>query len=271
MRETVVDASEVNSEASYNGKRIELESNGNKLIGLLDKPELEDGEKIPLVVIMHGITVSKDFELYKKISDELLAQNVATLRFDFNGHGESDGEDYEMTVPKEIEDARNFYNYATGLDFVSDTLLLGHSQGGLVAGLLAGDLGSEKVPYLIQMAPAAAAKDLPSIGIIAGKQLFDPENPPEKVEFPNNFYVGKKYLETVGKLPVYETAEKYDGKVLLLQGLDDIIVDPSYAEKYNEAYSDSEFHLIDGETHDFSFKIDEALSYIITFINENGK
>ncbi|MGP0689608.1 alpha/beta hydrolase [Priestia aryabhattai] len=271
MKKTVVDASEVNLEASYNEKRIELESNGNKLIGLLDKPELEDWEKVPLVILMHGLSVSKDFELYKRISDELLIQNVATLRFDFNGHGESDGEDYEMTVPKEIEDARTFYDYTTGLDFVSDIVLLGHSQGGLVAGLLAGGLGPEKAPYLIQMAPAAAAKDLPSTGIFAGQKLFDPENRPEKLEFPNTFCVGKEYLETVEKLPIYETAKKYNGKVLLLHGSGDIFVDPSYADKYNEAYSDSEFHLIDGENHNFSFKIDETLNYIITFINKNVK
>lgn len=263
-------STEANHENSYSEERIELECNGNTLVGLLDKPTLAEGEKCPLVIIMHGITASKDDSLYKTISDDILSMNIATLRFDFDGHGESGGNDYDMTVPKEIEDAKTFYNYAKDLDFVSETIFYGHSLGGVVSGMLAGDLGKENVPLLIQMAPAAVAKDLPSTGVFGGHQVFDPdEGLPDTLKLPNDFTLGKKYLETVSTLPIYETASKYDGKVLLLHGSDDQIVPPSYSEKYNETYSHCEFHLIDGETHIFDKSLDESINYINTFIEKN--
>ena len=40
-----------------------------------------------------------------KSVNELQKNGFACIRFDFNGHGESDGEQYNMTVVNEIEDA----------------------------------------------------------------------------------------------------------------------------------------------------------------------
>lgn len=50
-----------------------------------------------------------------------------------------------MTVANEIEDAKKVYEYARSLDFVSDIALLGHSQGGVVASMVAGELGAENI------------------------------------------------------------------------------------------------------------------------------
>ena len=60
------------------------------------------------------------------------------MRFDFNGHGDSDGEFENMTVLNEIEDANAILNYVKTDPHVRNIYLVGHSQGGVVASMLAG-------------------------------------------------------------------------------------------------------------------------------------
>ena len=67
------------------------------------------------------------------------------MKFDFNGHGESEGEFSGMTVPNEIEYAKLVYEYVKSLPFVGDIALTGHSQGGVVASMTAGDFGADGV------------------------------------------------------------------------------------------------------------------------------
>ena len=255
--------------------RLEIPSGGNTLAAVLTTPAgCRDGGKVPLVVIMHGITVHKDWPLYKAISDRLAAEGYATLRFDFDGHGESTGADFEMTVPKEIGDARAVFDCALSLGVASRIAFLGHSQGGLVAGMAAAELGADKVPVLVQMAPAAAAKDLRSDGMFAGRRLFDPADLPDRVALPSGYTVGRGYLETAAALPVYETAATYAGDVLLLQGGADIVVPPAYADRYAEAYKAAarcEYALIPGENHNFSEDQDAAIDRILAFLDSHLK
>ena len=259
-----------NSRGIYSEKTV-IQSGENALSALLEKPEgaCKDSKR-PLVIIMHGITVNKNMGLYRQIADRLLKGGAAVLSFDFNGHGESSGKDYEMTIPKEIEDAAAVYSYAEKLDFVSDIIFLGHSQGGLVAGLAASRLGSGKVPYLIQLAPAAVAKDFRNTGLFGGRKIFDPKHLPEKLTISNNFTIGRNYIETAAAADPYGEAAKYTGKVLLIQGENDIMVPMEYAEKYRKAYKDCSFIAIGGEVHNFSVKTGELLNYIEDFVFAAG-
>ena len=54
-----------------------------------------------------------------------------------------------------IEDAKAVYAYARKLPGVTSIALAGHSQGGVVASMTAGELGTQKVKALVLMAPAA--------------------------------------------------------------------------------------------------------------------
>ena len=118
-------------------KHIELHRAGLTLRGLLTRPH--DGS-CPLVLMLHGFGASMDASggFFQDVSDRLTAAGFATLRLDFNGHGQSEGDFTEMTPFNEIEDAAALLRYAKSLDFVTDIHVLGHSQGGVVAGMLAG-------------------------------------------------------------------------------------------------------------------------------------
>ena len=53
---------------------------------------------MPLAIIMHPITLFKELPLLVKIAGQLRDMGYATLRFDFPGHGESDGALEEITL-----------------------------------------------------------------------------------------------------------------------------------------------------------------------------
>ncbi|MDE6429752.1 MAG: S9 family peptidase [Duncaniella sp.] len=72
------------------------------------------------------------------------------------------------------------------------------------------------------------------------------------------YKLGRKYIESAVNLPIYETAERYTGPVLIIQGTHDRIVPYTYAERYHKGYKDSILKLIPDEDHSFTKNTAEA-------------
>lgn len=66
-----------------------IAGNHGKLAAIIQTPD--SLENYPMVILMHGFSASKDYKLLELIANELEANGIASTRFDFNGHGESDG------------------------------------------------------------------------------------------------------------------------------------------------------------------------------------
>lgn len=219
-----------------------------------------------MVILMHGFMSDKQDRVISAIASRLREMNIAYIRFDFNGHGASDGDFQDMTVLNEIEDAKKVYEYARSLDFVGDIALFGHSQGGVVASMLAGELGSGEIGRLVLMAPATVLKDNALNGIMFNTR-FDPEDLPEYVTVYGH-RVGREYLQTAQTLPIYETALQYGGPVCVIHGKEDNIVPYSYGVRYSDGYQNAELHLLDGEDHAFSHHLDEAADIAVRFLSD---
>lgn len=229
--------------------------------GILQQP---DGvRQCPLVILMHGFMSNKNLEPLKSLAGELEKRGVASLRFDFDGHGKSYGKFRDMTVLTELEDARQVFQYASALPFVTEISLLGHSQGGVVAGMLAGEF-KDKVKALVQLAPAAVLRDDALNGVLMNRH-YDPKNPPEKL-WVFFHWVGKGYFTVAQTLPIYETSALYEGPVCLVHGKQDSIVPYSYSEKYHEVYKNSELHLLEKENHVLSKRRKEVIGIAVDFL-----
>ena len=61
-------------------------------------------DRCPMVILMHGIFSSKDYNPMPALARGLAQAGIASIRFDFNGHGKSEGRMQDMTVEKEIAD-----------------------------------------------------------------------------------------------------------------------------------------------------------------------
>ncbi|MBR2179458.1 MAG: alpha/beta fold hydrolase [Selenomonadaceae bacterium] len=249
-------------------QNISIQGDHGKLAAILQTPDNQS--RYPLVMLLHGFNVSKETKLLQEMAASLEAQGIASIRFDFNGHGKSEGNFLQMTVPNEIEDAKKVFRYARSLPEVTTVSIGGHSQGGLVTAMTAGELGSQ-VKCIALMAPAAILRD----DFVRGKIFdaeFDPKNVPMTVKiFKKKRAVGRNYIKTMMNLPIYETAEKYNGPVCLVHSYSDTVIPYTDSLRFNHIYSNSELHLIEGLDHGFSPNQAEVVKIVTDFFVNHVK
>lgn len=246
-------------------QRLMIPGSHGNLSAVIETPDLRQGQKCPMVMIMHGFMGSKDSPLEKMIAEKLLSAGIASIRFDFNGHGESEGEFIDMTVPNEIEDAIKVHSYVSGLPYVSSIGVTGHSQGGVVASMLAGKLGKKKIRSVVLMAPAAVLRDDAIRGNTMGK-IYDPLNPPEYIEMWNGKKLGRDYMLTAFSLPIYETASAYTGHTCIIHGTGDRVAPYTYGLRFHDIWKGSEYHQLEAEDHGFSKDLDRAATLSADFL-----
>ena len=241
------------------GEVVYIDGDHGRLKGLIQKPELQQGEKCPMVVFCHGFNGTKDGPLFELVADTLQAHGIASIRFDFNGHGESEGEFKDMTVPNEIIDAKKVVEYVRDLSYVSDLAIVGHSQGGVVASMTAGELSAElgepAFRTVVLMAPAAVLRDDAIRGSVMGT-TFDPFDPGEYVEmWGGALKLGGNYIRAAFSLPIYETAAKYQGPALIIHGNGDRVVPYTYGERFHQIWPKSELVIQEYFDHGYSQNI----------------
>jgi len=229
---------------------LSLQGAKGKLVATLQMPKIEKGKKVRMVIICHGFGADKDRPLLRTIADRLQEAGIASIRFDFNGCGKSEGRFQDMTVLNEIEDAKKVIDYDQKLPWVSGISIVGHSQGGVVASMVAGQL-KKAIKSVVLCAPAAVLRDDALRGSTQGA-TYDPHNIPEYVDLPRGLRMGREYVKTAQTLPIYETAKEYKGAALVIHGTWDVIVPYTYGERYHQVYKNSRLILLPQVDHSFS-------------------
>jgi len=236
---------------SAQSRNVEIDGDHGKLAAVVQTP---DGKSnFPMVIICHGFTGDKESKLLTSLADYLEAAGIASIRFDFNGHGKSEGRFQDMTVLNEIEDAKHVYEYVRDMRGVTSVSIAGHSQGGVVTSMVAGELGVENVKAIALMAAAAVLRDDAIRGILQGN-TYDSINVPEYIELNHRGkkILGRDYVLTAQTLPIYETAANFQGPVFIIHGTTDIVVPYTYSLRYQEIYPGSQLELLPGYDHGFS-------------------
>ena len=59
-------------------------------------------DQCPMVILMHGIFSSKDYGPMPQLAKGLAKAGIASIRFDFGGHGKSDGRKQYLNIEKEL-------------------------------------------------------------------------------------------------------------------------------------------------------------------------
>ena len=248
-------------------EQISLDGGKGRLAAILQKPSLAQGAQCPMVVFCHGFGGSKEGPLFELIADSLQAHGIASLRFDFNGHGASEGEFVDMTVPNEIEDAMKVIEYVRDLRYVSKVALVGHSQGGVVASMTAGKLEPGDIAAVALMAPAAVLRDDAIRGSTMGAN-YNPLDPPEFVELWGGKRLGRNYIKTAFSLPIYETAANYQGPALIVHGTGDRVVPYTYGERYKSVWPKAKVEILEAQDHGFGQNIYRATRLVSDFLIE---
>lgn len=247
---------------------IVIKRDGLTLRGILERPA--EVIKCPTVIMFHGFTANIGYDnsdILCMISNRLNTAGLATVRVDFNGHGKSDGKFSDMNVFNEIGDAIAVIEYVKKLDFVSEIYILGHSQGGVIGGMLAGYY-ADVVERLVLLAPAATLKTDAEQGICFGKK-YDTDHIPEFVEIDEKHSVGGHYFRIAKYLPIYEVTGHYANPALVVHGLCDSAVHYSASKKYKAVLADCRLKLYEHLDHGLDgADRDEMLREIVSFLTE---
>ena len=226
--------------------------------------------RCPMVILMHGIFSSKEINPMPALAKALAQAGIASIRFDFNGHGKSEGRMQDMTIERELADARAVWDYVRALPYVDGIGLLGHSQGGVIASMTAGRLAAEGTAPdgLVLIAPGSVIKDACRNGKFFNA-TFDPKDPPEFIRCWGFMKLGREYLLTTQELDIYGTAAAYKGPVRILHGTRDGIVPMWCSEKFAETYGDSsELVTVEGENHTITRKRAEVVASVVSFFRQ---
>lgn len=112
--------------ASQRQKLTFPNNEGEDLAGLLELPA---GEVLGYALFAHCFTCGKDLKSASRIARGLVSQGIATLRFDFTGLGNSDGDFANTNFSSNVEDLVAAANYLE-TEYQAPALLIGHSLGG---------------------------------------------------------------------------------------------------------------------------------------------
>ena len=232
----------------------------------LQLPEIKGSEKIPVVIISHGLTGNQNEPFISKIADDVLREGLGVVRFDFNGHGKSDGDFQYMDALNIQDDLKRVISWTANQPFTKDISLAGHSLGGIVVGMVAPE-SDTKIKSIVLIASGGVAPDLMLMGNFFGIK-FDPWNLPEYITLPSGLKLGHNYLETMRDLPIYQTAHKFTEPALVLNGTHDSVVPYNYAIRYSEVMPKAELKLIENENHIFTTTADSTALMIAKWLKD---
>lgn len=138
-------------------QRLDFEgASGAKLSARLEWP---GSSPRAFAVFAHCFTCSKDIFAARRITNELTRHDLAVLRFDFTGLGQSDGDFAHTNFSSNVADLKSAIAYLADY-FQAPELLIGHSLGGAATLAAAPDCDSVKAVATIggtcQCRPCAA-------------------------------------------------------------------------------------------------------------------
>lgn len=133
-------------------------ADGTLLAGTLVVPELVHGGKCPVVVMVTGSgPQNRDEEIFEHrpfvvIADYLARNGVASFRYDDRGVGESKGDHASATIHTFKEDASSALRFVQAMPEFGKAGILGHSEGGTLAFLIAAEGSPDFIVTLAGMA-----------------------------------------------------------------------------------------------------------------------
>jgi putative redox protein len=204
--------------------RVEFEgSQGHTLSGRLELP----GSRVrAFALFAHCFTCGKDLKAVRQICKALAAHDIAVLRFDFTGIGESEGDFSETNFSSNVADllaAAAFLKKA----YEPPQLLIGHSLGGTAALAVAGSL-----PHVKAVATIAAPSSALFLSEVLQAQGLDPESAePQRVQLGHQtFTVGPQLFKDLGEHQLDEAIHELRRPLLLFHSPIDEVVGISHAE-----------------------------------------
>jgi len=232
----------------YTQERKQLEGPNGTIVGYLFTPDTE-AEPGRLVILSHGLATEQWHNL--NTANSLAAAGIRVFMFDYCGgsiHAESDGKTTDMSILTEKADLAAVVDAVKTWEGIDSGKIgiVGYSQGGLVAAILAAE--RTDIDRLCLLYPAFSAYEE------IRKTYPDTESIPETLNR-NGMLTGKVYyadIVTMEPENIYDYAAQYTGPVMLQHGTEDAAVPYSSGVTAAQRYANCELITLEGAGHGFT-------------------
>jgi len=217
---------------------------GIKLCGILSGPKAP----APMVILTHGLASKKECSTFRALVPLLEKKGMATFRFDFLGHGESEGKFEELKLSEAEEE-------------VLQAIKLVKSKGYTKIGLVGSSFGGAA-----SILAASTSRDLAVLALKApvsdylGKLLSkNTQHSPQQWKTrgfvlygPSMKRLNYSFYEDVEKIDGYGAIKKITVPTLIVHGDADVVVPLEQSKKTASLISNCKLEIIKGAGHDFS-------------------
>jgi uncharacterized protein len=238
-----------------------------KLCGILSNPS--GNKSNPIIILAHGFTTSKNSTGIKLLAEKLDNKGISSFRFDFFGHGESEGKFENITVSEGVEDILSAITYVKKQGY-KKIGLVGSSFGGICS-----TLAASKSPELFVLALKSPVSDYPAIdeikkmqkkGIAEWKKhnyiIYNKEK---------NLKLNYSFYEDISKLDVYKNAANINIPTIIIHGDKDEEVSVKQSYELVKIIKTSKLLVIKGADHRYTANndLDLIIDLISQFIEAN--
>lgn len=223
-------------------------SKGQKLLGILHVPEKI--KKVPAIVCCHGFARNKvdKFRIWIRIARALCNSGFVVLRFDFSGHGDSEGELEDISISQEIDDLKCAINYLKTIPETDKNKIgiIGHSLGGDIA--ILASVNNKSIKALVLLSPVVNYRNL-------HKDFLDALAEAQKSGIGElaSHKIKWRYFDELKNLETLNEIHRVNVPLLLIHGTVDERVDIGGSkELFEKANEPKKLTIINTADHDFA-------------------
>lgn len=241
-------------------KRILIDG---KIPGILSYPDtaITANTKLSAVLLLHGFGSDKDEvnAVYQDMASMCEAKNMASLRIDFSGYGESDKNPEDSSLDTMIADAKSAFDYLSALPYAeaSSIGIVGFSLGAALAMLLTQSVSCRALALLS-----------PTLNLANDFTRFLGQSVMDELSHCDHFVdvdlswrkikIGRKFYDSLFQHDPSIAIENFRGSLFCLAGENDF--SSSNAEDiYYASPSDNKYiEIVSGANHIFSTTTGES-------------
>jgi len=254
----------------------------------------EAGEKLPLVIFVHGYKGYKDWGAWNLMAEKFAEAGFFFVKYNASHNGTT-VEDPHNFADLEAFGNNNYSKELSDLGVVIDhfvknpkvddqkIILIGHSRGGGIS--IIKTCEDERINGLITLASVDSLERFPKDEALENwkkEGVYYVLNGRTKQEMPHYYQFYEDFENNVHRFDVERAAEMAKAYVLIIHGTNDESVSVKNAEHLHILNPNSELFLVEGADHTFGAKepwtenrLPENLNTItekcIDFVNENIK
>lgn len=199
------------------------------------------------VLMLHGFTGNKTETggVFKTFSRILAAQNISSLRLDYMGNGESDGEFSSFDWDTLNSDVQVMFSYLTETLNFKKVIILGFSMGGALAIEFAKSTKKELLGLLL-WSPAVNIKEI--VNRITSSNVYTKNGTIDYL----GWEISNKLHPSLENYNYLDTIEKIQVPTLVIHGTKDLAVPFSYGEEVASHITNATIQLMKNATHGYN-------------------